>query len=147
MPDADPPGMDPAQFAQLVSSLTDEQLAAGLAANRDLLLEQVFAQMPRFARAEAIADAELVVEWRILTEHPARCDRWQLSLSRGMARVERDGAMEPSVAMTIAPSDFIRLVTGNADPGQLYLTGRLVIAGDLMAAALLQSYFDLPGSA
>lgn len=145
MPDAGPSPIDPAHYARLVASLSDEELAAGLATNRDLVLEQVFAQMPGFVRPEAIAEAELVVEWRILAEDPARYDRWQLSLERGTARVEREGAMEPSVTMTIAPVDFVRLVTGNADPGQLYLTGRLVIDGELMGAALLQSYFELPG--
>ena len=145
MPDAGASPIDPAHFARLVASISDEELAAGLAANRDLVLEQVFARMPAFVRAEAIADAELVVEWRILAEGPTSYDRWQISLVRGTARVERDGDLEPSVTMTIGPVDFIRLVTGNADPGQLYLTGRLVIEGELMGAALLQSYFDLPG--
>ena len=46
--------LDPAEFARLVAEADDEQLAAGMAANRDFILTEVFRRMPeRFDPAAA----------------------------------------------------------------------------------------------
>ena len=57
----------------------------------------------------------------------------------------RDGDETTNVTYTIAPVDFIRLITGNASGPELFMTGRITIDGDLMLAAMVQSWFRQPG--
>ncbi len=145
MAERDDPGIDRAQVARFVATASEEELAGALSQHRESILEQVFAQMAAAVRPDARRDADIVVEWRIRQDEGDALDRWQLSVADGEARVVREGDAQPTVALTAAPVDFFRLVTGNADPTRLYLNGRLLIEGDLMTAALLQSYFDVPG--
>lgn len=44
----------------------------------------------------------------------------------------------------MAPPDFIRIITRQATPAVLYVTGKLQVNGDLGFAAGLIGYFDLP---
>lgn len=145
MAEQENPPIDVAEFARLVATVPEEELAAGFRTNREFILEQVFAQMPRFVNAEAARQADVVVEWRIRADVGEGYDQWQLALENGEARVERSGSADASVVLTLAAVDFIRLVTGNAHPTRLYLGGRLLIEGNLLTAALLQSYFAIPG--
>lgn len=46
---------------------------------------------------------------------------------------------------TIGPVEFLRLVTGNVNGPELFLTGRITVEGDLMLAAIAQSWFRVPG--
>ena len=56
----------------------------------------------------------------------------------------RDGDEATNVTYTIAPVDFIRLITGNASGPELFMTGRITIDGDLMLAAMVQDWLRQP---
>ena len=139
-----PSPIDPGRFAQLVAEVSDADLEAGLRTNGAFILEQVFAQMPAHLDAARARDAEFVIEWRIRRAEQDAVDMWQVRVSGGRAEVERDGTAEPTAVLTVGAVDFIRVVTGNADPAQLYLTGRVAVEGDLMTATMMRSYFRFP---
>ena len=138
------PPVDPAQFAKLVAQVSDDDLAVGLRENRDFILDQVFTRMPDHLDAERAREADFVIEWRVRELEGDGFDRWQIRVAAGRAEVERDGGAEPTAVITIGAIDFMRLVAGNLDPAQLYLTGRLAVDGDVMTAATLGSYFRFP---
>jgi putative sterol carrier protein len=144
MDDSSPP-IDPADYAALVRTATDEELAAGMRTNRDFILGQVFAQMADHLDPNTAREAEAVVEWRIRGREDGGHDRYQVVIDRGTCEVTRDGDQEPTVIYTIGPVEFIRLVTGNASGPELFMTGRISIEGDLMLAAMVQSWFRQPG--
>lgn len=148
----EPPGspeiaaIDPAQFAGLVREASDEQLREGLAANRDLILGEIFRRMPeRFdpGRAEGV---EATVEWRILEAPGGGHDAWHVVLRRGRCEVSDGPAESPTVIYEIKPVDFIRLITGNASGPKLFLFGRLKIRGNLMLATRMPTFFKIPGA-
>src|SRR2546423_13250102 len=62
------PLMDPAQFAAMVRDASDEQLAAGLRANRELILDGIFDAMPQAFDAAAAGGLAAVAEWRIAVD-------------------------------------------------------------------------------
>jgi putative sterol carrier protein len=144
MDDSSPP-LDPTEYAALVRDASDEELAAGMRTNRDLVLRQVFGQMAEHLDPDTSREAEAVVEWRIGGREDGGHDRFQVRIDRGTCEVTRDGDQEPSVVYTIGPVDFIRLVTGNASGPELFMTGRITVDGDLMLAAMTQSWFRQPG--
>jgi putative sterol carrier protein len=145
MADSSPP-IDPAQYAALVRDTPDDQLAAGMRANRDLILGQIFAQMADHLDPDKARDAEAVIEWRIGGRDDGSHDRYQVVISHGTCVIEREGDRDASAVFTIGPVEFIRLVTGNVNGPELFMTGRITVEGDLMLAAMVQGWFRVPGS-
>ena len=140
----DVPAIDPLHFARLVADATPEQLEAGLTANRDLILGEVFRRMPDHFRADLAADLEVLVEWRITGRADGGEDRWQVAIERGACQVRRDGDGTPAVTFTVGPVDFLRLATGNVEGPELFLYGRLQVDGDLVLATRIPTLFAPP---
>src|SRR3954469_4537661 len=126
------PLMGPKPFAAMVAQVSDEELAKGLHANRDLVLEGIFAAMPQSFVASSAAGVDAVAEWRIGGVGDQPPARWQVRVSGGGCGVERDGDAAPDVVYEIGGVDFVRLVCGQADGPQLFVSGRLRVEGDLM---------------
>ena len=111
----------PAEFAALVRRADDEQLAEGVAANRDLILAEVFRRMPERLDHERAGDLHAVVEWRILERPGGGYDRFQLAIQDGSCKVSAPPFTDsPRVALTIHPVDFLKLVSGNASGPELF---------------------------
>jgi putative sterol carrier protein len=140
----DSPPIDPAAYAQLVRDASDEDLAAGMQANRDLILDQIFAQMADHLDPDTAREADAVVEWRITGRDDGGHDRYQLAIRDRTCTVTRDGDDDPAVIYTIGPVEFIRLITANVTGPELFMTGRITIDGDLMLAAMVQTWFRAP---
>lgn len=137
--------LSPDAFARIVRGATDEQLAAGLRANRELILTEVFRQMPDNLDAAAAANVDAVVEWRIAEGHGAH-DVWQVTLRGGRASVERGAPAEPRVVLEIGDVDFLRLVAGDVEGPLLFMRGRLKVEGDLVLAVQMPQLFRLPSA-
>jgi putative sterol carrier protein len=141
------PEIDAEQYAALVAGASDEDLERGLTENRDLLLDQIFKRMPERFRADRAGDLDTVIEWRVGGRPDGGADRWQLTIRNGACTVVPDGDEEPTVTFTIEPVDFVKLITGNASGPMLFTFGKLKIRGDLLLAARVQSFFEVPRSA
>jgi putative sterol carrier protein len=140
------PAIDPEEFAELVQGASDDQLRAGLEANRELLLAEIFRQMPTRLDRERASDIDAVVEWRIADPKTREHDVWQLILRDGSAEVRPGPAEDPTVTMEIGAIDFMRLITGGANGPRLFLFGRLKVRGNLVLAARMPGLFDIPGA-
>ena len=144
----DPAAVDPAAFVKAVAETPEDQLAAGMADEqvRTLVLDGIFSQLAEHFDAQKAGDTEAVLEWRILDKPGGGEDRYQVVVSGGDCKVEKDGKNAPRVTFTMKPVDFLKLVTGNAMGPMLFMTGKLKIDGDLMFAAGVQSLFRIPGA-
>ena len=138
------PPLTPEAFARIVRDATDEQLAAGLAGNRELILAEIFRQMPENLDAAAAKDVDAVVEWRIGGRGDGGHDAWQVTLRGGQATVERGSPAEPRVVFDIDAVDFVRLVAGTVEGPLLFMHGRLRVDGDLVLAVQMPQLFRLP---
>ena len=137
--------LSPAAFARIVRDATDEQLAAGLRANRELILAEVFRQMPANLDPAAAADVDAVIEWRIADEDGGH-DAWQVTLRDGRATVEPGAPAEPRATFEIGGVDFLRLVAGDVEGPLLFMHGRLKVEGDLVLAVQMPQLFRLPSA-
>jgi putative sterol carrier protein len=61
--------------------------------------------------------------------------------------VSEDDGTEPRVTLRVDAADFLKLVTGNANPTMFFLRGKLKIKGDLGFAATLPRLFRMPSAA
>jgi putative sterol carrier protein len=136
----------PEQFASLVAQASDEQLAEGMRANGELILEEIFARMPQELDPARAAGVEAVVEWRVGEGGDAEARCWQLTIKDGACTCVRDGDADPDVTFEVAPVDFVKLVAGVANGPKLFVFGRLRIRGNLMLAARVPGFFRVPGA-
>ena len=133
-----------AELVALVTRATDEQLAAGLAANGDAILSGVFERMSQNLDAEAAAGTTAVLEWQVATGPDEAPIRYQLLIADGACTVDPAAGHEPDVVFTIAGVDFLRMVAGMGDPGEYFMFGRLKATGDLFLAARSRTFFVPP---
>lgn len=133
-----------AELVALVTRATDEQLAAGLAANGEAILSGVFGRMSQNLDSEAAGDTHAVLEWQIATGPDEAPHRYQLVIAGGACTVDPAAGHEPDVVFTIAGVDFLRMVAGMGDPGEYFMFGRLTATGDLFLAARSRTFFVPP---
>ncbi|MDX6666908.1 MAG: hypothetical protein QOK04_288 [Solirubrobacteraceae bacterium] len=135
--------LEPAVVARMVAELPDEQLRELLRGEaRRAALDEVFRRFPEFVDTASIRDVEAVVEWVITGAGQA--DRYVLLIEHGACRTSKDLDAEPRVTFELEGLDFLKLVTGNADPAVLFLSGALRLRGDELFAVELGSYFRIP---
>jgi putative sterol carrier protein len=146
IPGAGGAALAPEQFAELARAATDDQLRAGLAVNRELILNEIFRQMPERLDPEQAAGVEATVEWRILDDDNAGYDTWHLIIRDGRCEMQPGPVEDPTVTYEIDPLDFIRLITGSASGPKLFLFGRLKVRGNLVLAARMPGFFRIPGT-
>jgi putative sterol carrier protein len=132
------------RFVAMVTAAGDDDLAGGLRANGEAILSGVFRRMSQALDSEAVGDTRAVLEWQIAAAPDEPPHRFQLVVADGACTVEREGAREPDVVYSIAGVDFLRMVTGSKDPGELFVFGRLKVAGDLFLAARSRTFFVPP---
>jgi putative sterol carrier protein len=115
---------DPKQFAHLVKGASTEQLTALMKSDqREKVLSEIFGRMPMLFRADRAGTTNAVVHWTI-------GDR-------------ADGGGD-TYALSVGGADFLKVVTGNANPVMLFMTGKLKAKGDLGLAAKIGDLFDIP---
>ncbi|WP_326567264.1 SCP2 sterol-binding domain-containing protein [Amycolatopsis rhabdoformis] len=137
--------VDPTRFATLVSRASRAQLEAVVAspALRARVLDEIFARMGSHIRRDRALDA--VIHWRLSGgTGPGGYDRYATAISGGSCTVSRVTEGRPRVTVTLSPVDFFRLITHQATPAVLFVTGKIKVKGDLAFAAGLIGHFDLP---
>lgn len=146
--DADPKpqqGFDTETLARIVRSTPPDQLREGLRVNRDALLGEVFRRMPERLSEEGRRQRG-VVKFKITGREDGGADRWFLILEGGTARTHRDLDLPARATITLDALTFLQLVTGNANPVELFVRRRLRVRGDLLFASRLPSLMTIPRS-
>jgi putative sterol carrier protein len=146
-PAIDPQAVDPAQFAQSVATTPDEQLAEGMRSElRPQVLDEIFRRMEEHFDPSKAQGVDAVMHWKITDRPGGGEDVYEAVIKNGSCTVTKEPTGSPRVTFTIGPVEFLKLVTGNADGPQLFMTGGLKIEGDLMFAAQAAGLFKIPGA-
>jgi putative sterol carrier protein len=139
--------VDPEEFARTIATASDEQIREGLSGEmRERALREIFHRMEEHFDAAKAGGVDAVIHWRIGGRPDGGHDQFETVIRDGTCTVTEGGDAEPRVAFQLDdPVQFLRLVTGNANGPMLFMTGKLKIAGDMMFAARVQSFFRIPG--
>jgi putative sterol carrier protein len=108
----------------------------------DGVLAQVFTGMAGSFNPTKAAGQEAVVQYEIGA--PDGTHEYAMRIAGGACEIEPGRAESPRVTIRIGLADFLRLITGNANGMQLFMTGKLKVSGDLFFAQTYQSWFDRP---
>jgi putative sterol carrier protein len=137
--------LDPVQFAALVKSTPKEQLEAVIdGPHRSVLLAAIFNRMPGLFRADKAASVNAVIRWNLTSPAAAQPSVWSVVIADGSCSVSDNASLAPKVSLTMGGYTFLQLVSGNANPAMLVVTGKVKVNGDLATAASIANYFDLP---
>jgi putative sterol carrier protein len=139
--------VDPVHFANLVATASRAQLEGVVAERRlrERLLDEIFARMGSHIRADRARNLHAVVHWRLTGGvGDGGYDRYETVISHGTCTVGREMREKARVTITVGPVDFFKLITHQATPAVLFVTGKIKVKGDLAFAAGLIGFFDLP---
>lgn len=137
----------PKEFAQLVKSTPDDKIAQVMQGDaRGKILGEVFDRMPSLFRADRAGSTNAVIHW-IITDRPdGGTDTYEVIIENGACTVNETPQRDPKLALTMGPVEFLKIVSGGANPVMMFMTGKLKAKGDLGLAANIANLFDIPKS-
>ncbi|MEU8259529.1 SCP2 sterol-binding domain-containing protein [Micromonospora sp. NPDC048999] len=148
MTDFDPANfanLSPKEFAQLVKSTPDGKIAEVMSGDlRGKILSAVFDRMPSLFRADRAGSTNAVIHWNIAGRADGGTDTYEIVIEDGTCAVTNTPARDPKLSLTMGPVDFLKIVSGSANPVMMFMTGKLKAKGDLGLAANIANLFDLP---
>lgn len=110
---------------------------------RHVVFDEIFRRMSVHLDARKAATLRAVVHWRF-TGGADGYDRFETVIDNGTCSSGTEPTADPRVTITLAPEDFLRLVTGGVGVAMLFMRGKVKVRGDIAFAANLINYFDLP---
>jgi putative sterol carrier protein len=132
---------NPEALAQLLDGRSDEEINEFVgAAGVDTVLSQVFDAMQERFAPEKAAGQSAVVQWDITA--PDGTKTYQFKVADGAASWSEGAGDTPRVTLTFGLPDFLRFVAGQLDGMQAFMSGKLRLAGDMMFATTLQTWFN-----
>ena len=69
---------------------------------------------------------------------------WSVKFENGTCTTSEGPASDPRLTLNIGLVDFVRLILGQADGTQLFMSGKMKLQGDMMFAMQMQNFFDRP---
>jgi len=108
----------------------------------DAILDGVFRGMAEAFLPKAAEGQAAVIQYDITV--PAGLMSYQLEVKDGICSLTRGTEKSPRVTLGLSLADFLRLVTGNLDGMQAFMSGKLKLSGDLMFSQTVQTWFGRP---
>jgi putative sterol carrier protein len=143
--EVDPTQVDVTKMARLFGDLSDDELRDRLKGGmRDPILGQVFARFGDYLRSDQTEDMDAVLKWTLTGRADGERDRWLVHIDHGKCTAGKDLDLDPRVTIRMDSADFLKLVTGNANPTMAFMRGKLKVKGDLGFAAQLPKLFRIP---
>jgi predicted lipid carrier protein YhbT len=128
-------GADAETVRDLLAQVDHDELRANLTPELERpILDELFARLPEYLDARDVTDT---FAWEVGER------RWVVTIDTGAATVAESGA-PARVTLALDAVDTLGLVTGTADPGVLFFTGRLRLSGDEAHVLELATYFRAP---
>ena len=132
---------NPEALAQLLDGRSDEEINEFVtAAGVDTVLGQVFDAMRERFAPEKAAGQSAVVQWDV--NAPDGTHSYQFKVENGSGSWSQGTPDTPRVTLTFSLADFLRFVAGQLDGMQAFMGGKLRLAGDMMFATTLQTWFN-----
>ncbi len=137
--------VDPKEFARLVKTTPADQIKAALAGeHRQAILDEVFRRMPAQFRADRAGGTNSVIHWNITGRPDGGTDSYEVVIENGTCTTSEKPERDPKLTLTMGSVEFLKIVSGGANPVMMFMTGKLKAKGDLGLAANIANLFDLP---
>lgn len=139
----DPTAVTPEEFAQLVANADDDQIAQVFrSVGTEQVLDRVFEGMQqRFVpdKAQGV-DAEIM--WIVTDEGIEHT--YVTAIRDGSCAISKEASDNPKVTLKTDVVSFSKLITGQAQGPQLFMSGKLKVSGDIMFSQRITGFFAAP---
>ena len=135
--------LDPAQLAGVVKEMSDEELAEQIKSlGADEVLKAIFDGMQQAFLPDKAAGTEATLQYDINTD--AGQKQWIVEIANGNCTTSEGAAADPRLTLELGLVDFVRLIFGQVQGQQLFMSGKLKLKGDMMFAMQMQTFFEAP---
>ena len=132
---------DPAQLAEAIKGLSEEQLDEQIKAmGEDTVLDAIFDRMPEAFIADRAQGVNSTIQYDIKTSEGVKT--YSVAFQNGTCTTSKGPAQDPRLTLGVGITDFVRLIFGQVEGPQLFMSGKLQLKGDMMFAMQMQGYFD-----
>ena len=132
----------PEELRALIEGKSDDEVNAGLAATGVAkALDAVFEGMVAAFLPEKAGGNSAVIQYDVNAADGKHS--YQLKVADGKASLLKGSPESARVTLTLAAPDFLRLVTGKLNGQTAFFQGKLKLAGDMMFAQTMQSWFKM----
>ena len=139
-----------ALLLELVKDKSDDEIYAAMDAQRtgdaneeeNFVMEIVKGMVEAFD-ADKAAGQSATIQYDIT--HPKKSFSFQLRVKDGKCDGTEDTSETARVTLSLSFTDFLRLITGNLNGQQAFFSGKLKLAGDMMFAQTMESWFKKAG--
>ena len=133
-------GIPEEQIAEALKGATDEQVLEGFrAVGVKESLDRTFHTMQEHFLPEKAEGVAAEVQW-VVTDQSEEFP-YLASIADGKCTITSGKGASPRVSLTMDLVTFVRLIMGQAQGPQLFMTGKLRVAGDLMFAQRVSGFF------
>ena len=132
----------PEELRALIQGRSDDEINAGLKESGvDSALDRVFEGMCAAFLPEKAGGQSAVIQYDV--KAPDSTHSYQLKIADGKCQVLKGAPESARVTLTLTTPDFLRLVTGQLNGQTAFFQGKLKLAGDMMFAQTMQSWFKM----
>jgi hypothetical protein len=147
---AEPEGakaVDASVFARLVKGASKSQLEALMSSDaRRPVIDAIFGRMTEFYSSSGATGKRQVVHWHVTGAPGGGSDDYQTVMQGGTCTVATSLDEEPRTELFMNGTEFLKVVTNNANPITLFMTRKLKVSGDVGFATALQKMFTIPSA-
>lgn len=101
-------------------------------------VDSVFEEMEGKFRGDKAGDMNATFQFNITGDGGGV---WNARIADGAANVSKGEAENPTVTITSASEDWVKIVNGSLNPQMAFMTGKLKVQGDLGLATKLGTLF------
>lgn len=136
--------LDPGQLAELaqtIKGLSDEELAAQMKGlgGPDAVIKPIFEGMEAAFDPSRAQGVTATLQYDITTDEGLK--QWTVKIADGKCETSEGPAEDPRLTLEVGLVDFVRLIFGQAEGPQLFMSGKLRLKGDMMFAMQMQAFF------
>jgi len=105
-----------------------------------LTIADLMSKMPGAFVPEKAVGLDVVMQFKFTGAEPGD---WYAIIKDGTVKVEKGAHPSPKMTLSADSDDYIKLFTGQLDPMQAFMAGKLKLQGDLNLAMKMTQFFKM----
>ena len=105
-----------------------------------LTVEKLMSKMPEAFIPEKAAGLNAVIQFNFTGAEPGS---WNAAIKDGTVKVEQGVHASPTMTLNADSADYVKIFTGELDPMQAFMQGKLKLQGDLNLAMKMSQFFKM----
>ncbi len=107
-----------------------------------LTIADLMSKMPGAFVPEKAQGLDVVLQFKFTGAEPGD---WYALIKDGKVEVQKGAHPAPKMTLAADSDDYIKLFTGQLDPMQAFMAGKLKLTGDLNLAMKMTQFFKMRG--